>query len=795
LRIRHLILSIFICFNFFANAKHIVGGGFNLVWLHDSTFQLNLRLLRDCNSGVDYDPTISIGTFDLATNKRIQVINMSLGTITNLNFISTKCASTAPPNCVDVGDYTKTIILSPKLYNNSAGYYFSWERCCRNNIIQNIQNPGTSGMTFYMEIPPPKLIHNSSPKWTNNPRTLLCNNNPFTYNFNFIDPDGDSLVYSLVNPLQGNTDSQGANATNNGNPKSAPYPPVTWLSGFDNANQITGTPPLSINSKTGQISVTPNVQQGVYVSAVLVEEYRFGKKLGEVRLELEYTIIDCMSDPFPLITLTDSKSVKMNSTNITIQIPEKLCFNIVTTSAQDSLYLSIDGALLDSNWIDKPTVIRKDTGNLSVTTQFCWQTDCKLTGLAPQAFTITATDNGCPLPKTTKATFTVTLLPLPLINPTTILCMTLINNKETIVFWGDSTGTSNPNFYKYNLYRNKDTSAFSIIDTFLNKSIRQFDDKNTPNYALVDYNYFMRGVNICGFEGPTSDTMGTFDQLKAIPLQQSLITVTVENNDHLKILWPPTKEKDFAEYFLYKTTRNDTNYKLVSTFLNKYDTVFFDYDVNIDSLSYCYELVMKDTCGNVGPSGKPSCSIVLKGTSAPFENQLSWLPYTYWNAGTQNYSMFRMDTQFPFSNNTILDPSKTQYLDENLNYESGKYNYFVEAHENISDNIDSYNAISRSNEIELTQQPIIYVPNAFTANDDGLNDDLNIHHVFVKDYTLKIFNRWGQKIFETTDKNVHWKGEGLNGINEQSDVYVYLITYSGWDNNFYQQKGNLTLLR
>jgi hypothetical protein len=42
---------------------------------------------------------------------------------------------------------------------------------------------------------------------------------------------------------------------------------------------------------------------------------------------------------------------------------------------------------------------------------------------------------------------------------------------------------------------------------------------------------------------------------------------------------------------------------------------------------------------------------------------------------------------------------------------------------------------------------------------------------------------------------VHWKGEGMTGINEQADVYVYIINYTGWDDSSHIQKGNLTLLR
>lgn len=793
-----LVISVLLFFAVFtANATHIVGGGINITWLHDSTYQLQLRMLRDCYNGIPYyDDPIYLGIFDKSTNTKIQTVTMNLGADSQyVNFIATKCLSVPTGLCVEIGDYVKNIYLPSRIYNNNAGYYISWERCCRNKIIQNINFPENAGMTFYMEIPPPKLLKNSSPKWNNNPRTLLCKGNPFSYNFDFKDPDGDSLYYSLVTPYNGNLDNTNPGPTTN--PLSGPYPLVQWSNGFDVAHQITGTPELQINHATGEINVTPNVT-GIFVSAIKVEEFRYGIKLGEVRLELQYTISDCITNSFPVISYTDANGVKINGKNITVQIPDKICFNINAYDANgDSLYGIISANIIDSNNLTfKPIVDTITNGYIRTITPFCWQTDCKLTGISPQKFAVSVTNNGCPLPKTTLDTFIVTVLPMPLINPTSILCMTLIDNKETFVYWGDSTG-NNKYFNKYNLYRGINNSAFTIADSIFDKTRRSFDDKNTPNYSIYNYTYYMRGVNLCGVEGPASDTLGTFDQLKFLPDQQKLITVTVADNNKIKVLWPPSKEKDFAQYFLYKTSsRTDTNYTQIASFQKRYDTVFYDNDVDVQHTSYCYQLIMKDTCGNVGPQGQPSCSIVLKGHSNPFEHTLSWLPYSYWGDGTQCYNVYRIDTETPYELNAVVSSADMKYLDEFLNFESGKYNYYVEAKENTySDAAQSFDAFSRSNEIELIQSPILRVPNAFTPNNDGINDDWGIHHVFVKEYNLKVYNRWGQLVFQTNDKHQQWRGIGITSEIQQSDVYVYVVTYTGWDDSSHTETGNVTLFR
>ncbi|MDO9187769.1 MAG: gliding motility-associated C-terminal domain-containing protein, partial [Bacteroidia bacterium] len=90
----------------------------------------------------------------------------------------------------------------------------------------------------------------------------------------------------------------------------------------------------------------------------------------------------------------------------------------------------------------------------------------------------------------------------------------------------------------------------------------------------------------------------------------------------------------------------------------------------------------------------------------------------------------------------------------------------------------------------------VYVPSAFTPNNnDILNDVFKPVANCVHDYNFLIFNRWGEKLFETNDKDVGWSGI-YKGSMSKADVYVYKITF--WDdpkNEFHQFIGKVTLLR
>jgi gliding motility-associated-like protein len=130
-------------------------------------------------------------------------------------------------------------------------------------------------------------------------------------------------------------------------------------------------------------------------------------------------------------------------------------------------------------------------------------------------------------------------------------------------------------------------------------------------------------------------------------------------------------------------------------------------------------------------------------------------------------------------------------LDHKLNKEYGLYRYEVVAYEGAG----GYGATSRSNEIILIQAPLLHVPNAFTPNGDALNETFNPDPVFVKDYLLRIYDRWGKQIFESKDKHVEFDGITTDGGYATGDVFVYHIMYTGWDESSHVRKGNFTILR
>jgi len=89
----------------------------------------------------------------------------------------------------------------------------------------------------------------------------------------------------------------------------------------------------------------------------------------------------------------------------------------------------------------------------------------------------------------------------------------------------------------------------------------------------------------------------------------------------------------------------------------------------------------------------------------------------------------------------------------------------------------------------------IYVPNAFTPNNDGKNDKFGaIGPDTYKRFRLMVYNRWGQLVFRTTDMNKEWDGR-FNGTMQPAGAYVYNLEILSVSNKKITKKGSVTLLR
>jgi gliding motility-associated-like protein len=91
-------------------------------------------------------------------------------------------------------------------------------------------------------------------------------------------------------------------------------------------------------------------------------------------------------------------------------------------------------------------------------------------------------------------------------------------------------------------------------------------------------------------------------------------------------------------------------------------------------------------------------------------------------------------------------------------------------------------------------EPFVYVPNAFSPNGDKENDVLYVRGQLIEGMLFRIFDRWGEMVFESTDRNFGWDGT-FRGKPMDPDVYDYYLKAICIDGEESIIQGNITLLK
>ena len=283
------------CLPFVAGATHQVGGQLEMRALGTTPGAYRITVINYLEAGqrADQQTGGALGIFRRRDNARMTTFTVrETGQRANVVYANETCANQRNLRFI-VATFSADIILDPAAYNDPGGYYISYQTRNRNASITNLVNAVMTGYTFYLEFPPllqnGRLFVNSSPRFPLINGEYVCINQPFTFPFGGTDSDGDELRYSLIAPLN-HSGGNGQGAINVVSP--GPYPDVIWAQGFGTGNAIPGSPALTVNEQSGQLSVTAN-RLGLFVFAVRVDEYRNGVKIGEVRRDFQLLVVDC----------------------------------------------------------------------------------------------------------------------------------------------------------------------------------------------------------------------------------------------------------------------------------------------------------------------------------------------------------------------------------------------------------------------------------------------------------------------------------------------------------------------
>lgn len=287
-------------------ARHIVGGEITYECKGGGIYEFTMKIYRDpFGGGAFFDDPAAIAIYRCGVNtpcgalsafNAFLTLNVPVLQVNQIDNPTYPCLIVPPNIQVEEGIYRFTVNLPESPEN----YHIVYQRCCRNNTINNIYNPEDTGASFSVEITPQaQQLCNSSPVFTGFPPTVICVGEPINFLHDAIDPDGDQLVYSFCSPVKGGGPILNGPAVTGCNgviptpPCPPPFPSVDYiLPEYSPTAPLAGNPVVSIDPVTGLITGIPEVQ-GQFVVGVCVSEYRNGQLLSVVRRDFQFNVTSC----------------------------------------------------------------------------------------------------------------------------------------------------------------------------------------------------------------------------------------------------------------------------------------------------------------------------------------------------------------------------------------------------------------------------------------------------------------------------------------------------------------------
>lgn len=355
-------------------ASHVPGGNITYECVGPNQFAITLTLFEDCGTAFEgtWDQFISITNdcgFASPTSMTISniVYQQEVSQLCPAQMGQSECSGGSLPG-VWMHQWTGIITLP----GPCDSWTFAYSSCCRNT---SVNSPNQDSYYWETVLNSQTAPCNNSAQITSQPIPYVCANQPVNFNMAAVDPDGNTLVFSLIPAM--------TSATTN----------ITYNAPYSGTNFINGA---TINSATGQISFTPTIL-GNFIVAVLIEEFdALGNLVGSVIQDFQFEVITCTnqvpSNPAGGITNFSGSGVLTSSNSIQACIGDSFCFDLVFTDSDASNVLAVTSNVLQSF----PSATINMVGTNPVTATVC----VTIPGNAPATsiFSFDVEDNACPIP-------------------------------------------------------------------------------------------------------------------------------------------------------------------------------------------------------------------------------------------------------------------------------------------------------------------------------------------------------------------------------------------------------------
>ena len=590
------------------------------------------------------------------------------------------------------------------------GWHFTWGSSARSGQITNILNPNSQSWTLravmypYDSDPTPVVnylasspCYDSSPRFKELAKTIICKGYPFAYSHNASDDELDQITYSWADPLG----SSFAYDPNNPNATALPFvAPYT----FD--FPIPGSP--TIDSETGEIAYNSSTA-GVFVTCVKVEARKCGQLVAEIYREVQVALLECnafnppvdgLNDP-PVVSapigpqtwLTNINSAGLPSYETTVFAGDLVQFNI---GAEDldtylgginqNITLNISGGQVSGDYIlpnfcaNPPCATFNDgSGSIPPITPgpngislvspiivngfFEWQTSCSHIyadgGVSCNAssnifnFFVKASDDFCPANGVGVANIKITVVP-PIPD---LRCVSVKDNGDIDLTWNYLANTPPTNEPVFVWHSSNMLGPYTLLDSI------DFPFE-TYNHIGVDGNsasqfYFLSNKDGCDTTGADLHS----DTVQSIFMDIQSINFGVSANFDWNAIHNPLFTSSDINYELYIKKANSNFYNYLTTPLLSYlyDAVQCNEDlqiyVEIPDASGC---TSKSSIGsvNLGDTITPNIPVITDvSVNSIGKSVISWIP----SVGADYYIIYLNGSQGDITIDTVFGQLNSTY--------------------------------------------------------------------------------------------------------------------------------------
>ncbi len=775
------ILTIF----FFAPSKtyatHIMGGNITYSCVGTDSFLIRLSLYRDCKGiTMSASQTIQLNSPCGQQSITLNLIPGSGNDITPLcpGFLSPCAGGSILPSGVEEYIY-EALWVVPSGAANCQQFTVSWESCCRNSVITT----GPADESFYIATTLNRggALCNNSPQFLNPPVPFVCIGNEVNYNHGVSDPDGDSLSFSLVNC------KQTANTS------------VTYL------NPLTATTPLFVSDsvrvdpKTGTITFTPSIAQ-IGVLCIKVDEFRNGVKIGEAVRDIQIIVVPCQNDPPAATSINDKGSF-----DTAICPGQTLTFDVFSNDSTPFQTVTM-------RWnAGIPGASFTVSGGQYPVGTFNWTPSVSDIGF--HFFTVTVLDDGCPIVGQNTFAYSIEVREpridlgpdLAACNGDTVSIQSVYTSVDFNQFtWQPPTGIIDPSVAAASFAPSVSTTyTLSATNGFCNATDTiTVNVDQRPVFSIVDPGFLCRGdsVNLTVQGNGAAYTWSTGESGNSIqvnPLSSTFYQVTAtsafgcESFDTFEVQVVPLPLIDAGPdnrvcpggSIELQATGSGIVYEWLPNNLVNPDNAAIT--TATPDVPTTFTVVTRDANGCVNFD-----TVVIGIHPLPAINAQRDTTINYGGEATLSSGNLNAIT-YNWAPPVGLVPPST-VADETIivsPLEATTYTVTItDANGCVS--VDSVQVDILPGQLD--------VPTAFTPNGDGLNDKFEVLGSGTFDVNFfRVYNRWGQLVFETMSSN---PGDGWDGTfnGEPQGPGVYTWVFSGREKVSGEEKllsGNVTLIR